>query len=78
MLTGGRLRVWDERGKMGVDHEWSSSVGSDPQCFNIAWAFVALGCFHEVQEVMSGHRITLVYSLHGSQAHKIVQDFEDR
>ena len=78
MLTGGQLRVWNERGKMAVNHDWSSILSSNSQCINIAWAFVALGCFHEVQEVTAGHRITLVYSLHGSSAHKIVKDFHKR
>ncbi|KAL3134561.1 hypothetical protein ABBQ38_006402 [Trebouxia sp. C0009 RCD-2024] len=31
-----------------------------------------------IQEVTAGHRITLVYSLHGSNAHKIVKDFHKR
>ena len=68
--------MWDEQGKMGVDHDWSRRPGHNEG--GIQWAFIALGCWHEVQEVYEGHRLTLVYSLQGTNAHRIADDYFQR
>ena len=71
VLAGGLLRVWNEKGQLGVEHDWSRKG----QEGHVHWAFIALGCWHEVQEVIEGHRITMVYSLQSRNAQEIAHDF---
>ena len=61
---------------MAVDQDWSATFSS--KSTTAAWVFIALGCFHEVQPITSGHRITLVYSLHNFHARQLVRDFARR
>ncbi|KAK9784700.1 hypothetical protein WJX73_010688 [Symbiochloris irregularis] len=74
--TGGRLRVWNERGQIGVEHDWAKQLGGEDA--GLQWAFIALGCWHEVQHVIQGHRLTLVYSLESSNSRDISNQFSVR
>ena len=66
--------MWNEQGELGVEHDWSRE-GKEG---HVHWAFIALGCWHEVQEFIEGHRITMVYSLQSSNAQMIANSFFQR
>lgn len=75
-LPGGCLRVWNERGQIGVEHDWAKQLGGEDA--GVQWAFIALGCWHEVRPVIQGHRLTLVYSLESSNSRDISNQFSMR
>lgn len=63
-FEGGALSVSHQDNTVEFDWSASSPIGQTPR---IQWAAFYSDCTHEVQQVITGHRVTLTYNLYASR-----------